>query len=173
MGVYANLNRPILVVDYDPSWPVLFEQEKAHLRKILGERVLQIEHFGSTAVPGLAAKPVVDIAIGMRSLSAAADCIPLLESLGYVYQPELEAAVPGRRFLWKGDALVHTFHLHICELDSPEWLNPMRFRDHLREHPEDMRRYADLKRDLAAQNGSDIGAYIDGKTAFVREILGR
>jgi len=173
MSVYTNLNRPILVVDYDLAWPVMFEQEKAGLLAVLGTRAAQIEHFGSTAIPGLAAKPVIDIAVGLRSLVEAAGCIPVLESIGYIYQPEVETALPGRRFLWKGDALVHTFHLHVCELGSPEWVNPLRFRDYLRVHPDEVQRYADLKRRLAAQHGSDIGPYIDGKAAFVQEILKR
>ena len=171
MSTYANLNRPIVVVAYDPAWPAIFASEKDLLWSVLGRRVSAIEHIGSTAVPGLPAKPVIDIAVGLPALAEAAESIGLLEGSGYTYQPELEAALPGRRFLWKGDVLVHTVHLHLCEIGSPEWVKPLRFRDALRLRPDDAQSYADLKRSLAAQHGSDIGAYIDGKAAFIQRIL--
>ena len=111
MGVYSKFNRPILVVDYDPQWPILFEKEKAAFTAALGNRFLMIEHMGSTAVPGLAAKPVIDIAVDIQSLADAPVLIPCFEQLGYIYDPILEQLVPERRFFWKSTPTVHTLSL--------------------------------------------------------------
>ena len=98
MGAYAKLNRPILVVDYDPQWPILFEQEKERIIAAVGRFLLMVEHIGSTSVPGLAAKPVIDIGVGIRSLADASVLIPYIERLAYVYEPALEQLLPERRF---------------------------------------------------------------------------
>ena len=171
MGVYSKLNRPIHVEEYDPGWPVLFEQEKAHLLALLGDRVSLLEHIGSTAVPGLAAKPVIDIAIGVWSLPQARLYIPLIESLEYVYEPTLELALPERFFFWKGTATIHTCHLHMAELDHPMLTRPIRFRDYLREHPQVAREYGELKKELAKRCGDDMDAYVAGKHAFIEGVM--
>jgi hypothetical protein len=98
MGAYSKLNRPILVMDYDPQWPVLFEQEKEKIIAALGHNVLMVQHIGSTTVPGLAAKPTIDIGVGIRSLADASVLIPRIEKLAYVYEPALEQLLPERRF---------------------------------------------------------------------------
>ena len=139
MGVYSKLNRPIVVVEYDPQWPGMFEHEKEAIMAALGNWVLLIEHIGSTAVPGLAAKPVIDIGVGIRSLMDAHDLIPRNESLEYIYEATLELLVPERRFFWKGTPTIHTCHLHLAEPDHPVLLKPLQFRDYLRKHPPDGR----------------------------------
>jgi GrpB-like predicted nucleotidyltransferase (UPF0157 family) len=171
MGVYSRLNRPIVVVDYDPQWPVLFEQEKEEMIAALGDRILLIEHIGSTAVPGLAAKPIIDIGVGIRSLAEAQDLIPSIESLKYIYEPILEQLLPTRRFFWKGTPAIHTYHLHLTEVDSPVLRRPIQFGDYLREHPEAAGEYGALKKKLAITCEQDIGAYVAGKTALVEWIM--
>jgi GrpB-like predicted nucleotidyltransferase (UPF0157 family) len=171
MGAYSKLNRPIVVVDYDPCWPVLFAQEKETLLRAIGDKVLQIEHIGSTSVPGLAAKPVIDIGVEIRSLSDAPGLFPCIERLEYVYEPALEQLLPERRFFWKGTPAIHTYHLHLTEVDNPVILKPIRFRDYLQKHPDAAREYGELKKELAERCRQDMDAYVSGKTAFVERIL--
>lgn len=174
MRTYHSLNRPIVIQDYDPAWPTLFEVEKQRLVAVLGDLnrlILSLEHFGSTAVPGLSAKPVIDIAIGFERFADTEPCVPVLEAAGYTYVPALEVEMPGRRFFWRGTTQIHTHHLHLTEITSPLWVRPMQFRDYLRAHPEAARAYEQLKRDLARMCGDDVTAYVAGKTAFVEEIL--
>jgi GrpB-like predicted nucleotidyltransferase (UPF0157 family) len=171
MGVYSKFNRPILVVDYDPQWPILFEKEKAAITAALGSRFLRIEHMGSTAVPGLVAKPVIDIAVGVQSLAAAPVLIPCIEQLGYIYDPILEQLVPERRFFWKGTPTVHTYHLHLAELDHPVLRKPLQFRDYLRKHADAAQEYGVLKRELAKRCVRDLDAYVAGKTGFIENVM--
>jgi GrpB-like predicted nucleotidyltransferase (UPF0157 family) len=171
MGVYSKFNRPIVVVDYDPQWPARFEQEKERIIAALANRVLTIEHIGSTAVPGLAAKPVIDIAVGIPCLADAELYLPCLIELDYIYEPSLEQTFPERRFLWKGTPLVHTYHLHVAEVDHPILVRPKLFRDYLRHHAEAVAAYATLKRALAVRCGQDLDAYVAGKTALIEQIL--
>lgn len=171
MGAYSKLNRPIIVVDYDPQWPVLFEQEKEGIIAALGDNALMIEHIGSTAVPELAAKPVIDIGVGIRSLADAPVLIPCIEKLGYIYEPALEQLLPERRFFWKGTRTVHTCHLHLAEVDNPVLLRPLHFRDYLRKHPGTAEEYAVLKKELAKICAQDIDAYVTGKTGFVEKVM--
>jgi GrpB-like predicted nucleotidyltransferase (UPF0157 family) len=171
MGVYSRLNRPIFVVAYDPQWPVLFEQEKEKLIAVLGSSLRMIEHIGSTSVPGLAAKPVIDLAVGIRSLAEAPALMPSIERLGYIYEPALEQLVPERRFFWKGTRIVHTCHLHLAEPDHPALVQPLRFRDYLRRYPEIAEKYGELKKELAQRCGEDMDAYVNGKTAFIEQVM--
>ncbi len=171
MGIYTKLNRPICVVEYDPQWPILFEQEKASIIAALGNRLLIVEHLGSTAVPGLMAKPVIDIGVGIRNLAEATGLMPGIESLGYVYEPALEQLLPERRFFWKGVPALHTYHLHLAEIDNPVLLRPRRFRNYLRRHPEIAERYGALKMGLAKRCGQDMEAYVNGKTAFIEQVM--
>lgn len=171
MGAYSKLNRPILVVDYDPQWPVLFEQEKELIIAALGSSLLMVEHIGSTAVPGLAAKPVIDIGVGIRSLGEAPVLRTCIEKLGYVYEPALEQLLPERRFFWKGTRIVHTYHFHLAEADNPVLVRPLHFRDYLRKHPDTAQEYGKLKKELAKICGQDMESYVAGKTGFVEKVM--
>jgi GrpB-like predicted nucleotidyltransferase (UPF0157 family) len=171
MGVYSKFNRPIVVVDYDPQWPVMFEKEKEAIIAALGNRFLMVEHIGSTAVPGLAAKPVIDMAVGIQSLADAPVLIPCIEGLGYFYDSALEQLVPERRFFWKGTPTVHTCHLHLAQVDHPVLLKPLQFRDFLRQHPDAAEAYGVLKRELAKKCVQDLDAYVGGKTGFVENVM--
>jgi GrpB-like predicted nucleotidyltransferase (UPF0157 family) len=160
----------IVISDYDPAWPAIFEQERASLQIALGPLVLNVEHIGSTAVPGLAAKPIIDIQLSVHSLEdARSSCVGPLQALGYAYLPEYEARLPGQLFFRKGQPWSH--HLHVLQDDHPRWRRRLLFRDHLRNHPEAVRAYAKLKRDLAAAFDDDMSGYMNAKTAFIAATL--
>jgi GrpB-like predicted nucleotidyltransferase (UPF0157 family) len=160
----------IEVRDYDPHWPVLFEQECSRLRFVVGP-ALKIEHMGSTSVPGLAAKPIIDILVGIPNLSQARSTfeVPFVQ-LGYSYIPEYEAWLPGELFFRKGMPGPWTHHLHVMEQSNPRWRDFLLFRDYLRLHPEIAAMYGSLKKSLAAEFGENIEGFRTAKHLFVREI---
>jgi GrpB-like predicted nucleotidyltransferase (UPF0157 family) len=160
----------IVVSDYDPSWPALFAQERARIAQALAPFALAIEHVGSTAVPGLPSKPIIDLLVGVPNLEQARQrCMTPLEALGYICMPEYASWLPRELFFRKGPPGPWTHHMHVMELSHPRWEALVVFRDYLRAHPEAARAYADIKRELAASSKDDIGAYRNGKTAFVEE----
>lgn len=164
---------PIRVVEYDLEWPDAFEREAARIRAAAGEHLVALEHIGSTAVPGLPAKPIIDLLGGTDTLAGADACVDPLERIGYEYVPELEDAMPDRRYFRKTAADRHTHHLHVVPADSGFFDRHLRFRDYLREHPRAAERYAELKRELAAEHRHDVAAYTEGKAEFVAEIEAR
>ena len=168
--VTAAEGGPVIIVEYDRGWPRMFEDEKGRILAVIGPHLVAIEHIGSTAVPGLAAKPIIDILAGVRRLEDARECIAPLAGIGYDYVPEFEVDLPERRYFRKGRNERHTHHLHMIEFQSPFWRRHVAFRDYLRAHPDEAARYADLKRTLAAKFGSDRGAYTDAKTEYVRGV---
>lgn len=159
----------VRLVDYDRHWPLLFDAEVERIMQACGVRPLKLEHVGSTAVPGLCAKPVLDILGGRPAETAARDYIlPLLEA-GYAYRGE--QGVPGREFFRRGQP--RAYHLHLVAQDGALWRRYLAFRDYLRTHPTIAHQYADLKRVLAARFPRDREAYIDGKGQFVLDVLRR
>lgn len=156
------------ITDYDPRWPELFDQESRSILHALRHQSVKIEHIGSTAVPGLAAKPTIDLMIGLRRLAEAVDCIPRLAALGYVYVPRFELGAPFRRFFYRARGARHSHHLHMVELDHPFWERHLLFRDFLRHNPAVGREYARLKRQLAHRYRQDIASYSNAKGPFVR-----
>jgi GrpB-like predicted nucleotidyltransferase (UPF0157 family) len=160
---------PIRIVEYDPEWPNRYETAAARIREAGGDRFVALEHIGSTAVPGLAAKPIVDVLGGVERLADGEAAVEALEALGYEYVPELEAAIPERRYFYKTDDDCHTHHLHVVEHGGPFWTRHLQFRDYLREHPDRARRYEKVKREAACDHRHDIEGYEDAKAAFVRE----
>lgn len=158
---------PIEIVEYDFRWPRLFDEEKTRVVEAIGEHLVAIEHVGSTAVPGLAAKPIVDIMAGIRSLAEAPVCVAPLAAIGYEYVPKYEVELPERRYFRKRSGRRH--NLHVVETTTEFWRRHLAFRDWLRAHPEDARRYEALKRRLA-ETASDTRAYTDGKTVLIRQI---
>jgi GrpB-like predicted nucleotidyltransferase (UPF0157 family) len=158
---------PIEVDDYDGSWPEEYERLRARVVDVLGEVVLRVEHVGSTAVPGLAAKPIVDLYAVVADLELAAE---RLVTLGYV--PEGELGVPGRLgFAWPAEEKRH--HLYICSADHAGLEPVVRFRDHLRANPDEVLAYAELKRELAGRHRNDRDAYAAGKGRFIEAALER
>ena len=160
----------IVVSDYDPNWPVLFEQERTSIQKALGSSAVAIEHVGSTAIPGLPSKPIIDLLVGVPSLEEARKrCIGAIEALGYKYLPEYASWLPDELFFRKGPPGPWTHHIHLMEPSNPRWEALLVFRDYLRTHPEAATAYANIKRALAASSNDNIAAYRNGKTIFVEE----
>jgi GrpB-like predicted nucleotidyltransferase (UPF0157 family) len=161
---------PIEVVDYDATWPRQFEEERRRILAAIGRYVAEVEHIGSTAVAGLAAKPIIDILVGLRSLADAANCINPLTGLGYEYVPEFEAELPERRYFRRVEPRPRTHHIHMVENTSEFWRRQLLFRDYLRAHPEDARAYELLKRDLVSR--FEVGRdYAAAKSVFISAIL--
>ena len=161
------------IVAYDPAWPALFATEARRLHAALdAELIVGIEHFGSTAVPGLAAKPIIDILIAVRSLARAkATMIEPILALGYVYWSENPNT--DRMFFVKGMPPYgerRTHHIHITEPDGEMWQRRLAFRDYLRVKPDEAHRYEVLKRDLAARFPADRDAYTEAKTEYVEAV---
>jgi GrpB-like predicted nucleotidyltransferase (UPF0157 family) len=165
---------PIVIAAYDPAWTSLFAQERAKLAALLGPLVLAIEHVGSTAVPGLAAKPIIDLMVGVRSLTEARHrCIERLQAAGYAYLPEYQSWLPDELFFRRGSSGSWTHHVHVMEPSNPGWRRRLLFRDYLRRHPDSAEAYAKLKRGLAAAFKDDIAAYRNAKDAFVAETMAK
>ncbi len=163
---------PVVIVDYDPQWPILYEEEKGRILEAIGRVIVAIEHVGSTAVPGLGAKPIIDIMVGVGHLADAERCIEPLQAIGYGYVPEHEVSMPQRRYFQKGPPDAHR-HLHMVELASEFWQRHLLFRDFLRDHPQVAQEYDRLKRELAARYGSDRAGYTEAKTSFIRSVEAR
>lgn len=166
-------DHPIVVVRYDPVWPGRFERERAKLIRIFPPSLATIEHIGSTAVPGLGAKPVIDIMLGVDELGLVDEWIPAIEDLGYEYVPEYERRLPGRRYFRKPRERPRTHHLHAVERGGEFWSRHLQFRDILRASPELAREYFDLKRRLARDYANDRIAYTEGKSEFINQCLER
>jgi GrpB-like predicted nucleotidyltransferase (UPF0157 family) len=163
----------IEIVDYDPRWPSLFDEEAKRLRAILDPSlIVGLEHFGSTAVPGLSAKPIIDILIAVRSLAdAQATFVEALRTLDYVYWADNPKK--DRMFFVKGMppfGLRRSHHVHVTEQHGEMWQR-IAFRDYLRGHPEEADIYERLKRRLAAEHQMDRDAYTDAKSAYVESVM--
>ena len=163
----------ITLVAYDPKWPAHYEAEIARVSKALpAGLIVAAEHFGSTAIPGLAAKPIIDILIAVRSLSEArAVAVGPLDALGYAFWSDNPKT--DRLFFVKGlppSAPQRTHHLHMTEIGGEMWQRLI-FRDYLRAHPDETARYAALKHALAARHSQDREAYTDAKSAYVDAVL--
>ncbi len=163
--------RNIVVVPYDDGWPCAFQREAALLSGAFGDELIAIHHIGSTSVPGLSAKPVIDIMPVVRDVERVDTLTPALERLGY--QPWGENGIPGRRYFTKGGDLHRTHNMHVYELSNPEVERHLAFRDYLRSNPAEAERYAELKRAVAAQFPNDIYGYMAGKDAYIKTVLQR
>lgn len=172
----------VVLVEYDPRWPDLYAQEAARLRAALGDMVVTVEHFGSTAIPGLTAKPIIDILVCVRALDEARTrAIPILEALDYAYWPQDPS--PDRMFFVRGlpPNGPRTHHVHVVEpavthdprLGEFRFEDRLLFRDYLRTHPAEAARYLALKQDLLAHFSRDREAYTAGKTDYVYGVLAK
>jgi GrpB-like predicted nucleotidyltransferase (UPF0157 family) len=162
----------IEVCDYDPTWPEKFEHERARLGDTLGSLALTIEHVGSTAVPGLAAKPIIDMLVSVRSLAGARELIrdPLAD-LGYRHMVEYEAWLSDELLFRRGMPGPWTHHVHVVEPASARWEELIVIRDYLRRHPETAATYGDLKMALAVEFGEDIEGFREAKRPFMQALL--
>jgi putative glutamine amidotransferase len=170
-GVREGRSREYGLVDYDPAWPSLFEDEAGRIREALRGVAIRVEHVGSKAVPGLAAKPVVDIQVSVEVMVPRDRFVVPLVALGYKFVPD--PTDTEHEYFKKEVGGIHSYQIHVCPVGSEWERRHLAFRDHLRANPEDASRYAELKRRLAADHPRDIMAYIDGKTPFIRAIEGR
>jgi GrpB-like predicted nucleotidyltransferase (UPF0157 family) len=164
------VSAPVVILDYDPRWPALYEEEKALMVAVIGPSIVGIEHIGSTAVPGLGAKPIIDIMIGIRTLDEAPALYGRLAAIGYEYAPEFEELIPERRFFRKGPVAFRTHHLHVVEFGDDFWVRHLLFREYLRRHAEVAHEYEQLKRKLAAEYTENRQGYTEAKTSFIRGI---
>lgn len=161
---------PVVVVEYDPEWPLVFKRLRSRLAESLGALPVSIEHVGSTSIPGAAAKPIIDVDVVIPSVDDLGRTIELLAKAGYRHAGDL--GIPGRE-AFESPAGLPAHHLYVVARGSSELSRHVLFRDYLRAHPEAVERYSALKRRLAARHRDDREAYTEGKTAFVEEILRR
>jgi len=165
----TSKDAPISLVAYDPTWPQRFEEEKVSLHQALACWLVgPIVHIGSTAVPGMSAKPVIDIMAAVGSLAESKDAVAALAPLGYLYAPYRQDVM---HWFCKPHFSFRTHHLHLVPFQSELWTARIAFRDRLRQDEEVAAEYLKLKRELAAVFGDDREAYTDGKGAFVARIV--
>jgi GrpB-like predicted nucleotidyltransferase (UPF0157 family) len=165
------LHEDISLHPYDPKWPALFLAERASLIKRFPTQLLDIQHFGSTAIPGMAAKPVIDLLAGVESMAVADTLLESLVKAGYFTPADFNATLDDRRWLMRWSEGRRTHHLHLVVFGGATWQGYIRFRDALLAHPNLVERYAQLKHELALQYSSDREAYTEGKTGFVLSVL--
>ena len=160
---------PIVLAPHDAAWAHEFAREAQLIERALGDILVDLQHIGSTAIPGIVAKPVIDLLGAVTSIAALDAATPHLESLGYEALGEFGLA--GRRYFRKDNAAgVRTHQLHAYAAGSPDFQRHMDFRDYLRAHDDVARAYASLKQDLARQSEGDMRAYSKGKTQFIRDV---
>jgi GrpB-like predicted nucleotidyltransferase (UPF0157 family) len=156
----------VRLVAHSQKWGELYAQEEHALRDAIGQHVLDIQHVGGTAIPGMVAKPILDIAIAVASFDEATVCIEPLRQLGYEYRSE--NGIPKRHYFAKGEPRTH--HVHVLEIESLDWTKLITFRDALRKDAILANTYAQLKMELAQKFPNDRDAYLEGKTAFVERV---
>lgn len=169
VGELRPLSGKIEIADYDPRWPDWFQREAERVRTALGERALRIEHTGSTSVPGLPAKPIIDMLLAVANSADESSYVSALEKAGYVLrirEPEWHE----HRMFRRADPQVH---LHVFTAGCPEIEQVLLFRDWLRSHEQDRSLYTRTKRELAQQNWTYGQNYADAKTPVIQEILDR
>lgn len=158
----------ITVVEYNPAWPRLFEQESQRVRDLLGDMVLFIAHFGSTAVPGLAAKPIIDFCVVLTDQQFAPRAIDVLEDEGYQIRQDWET----RTVLRRSTMETHQFNLHLAWQETiPGIKGNLVFRDYLRENPSMRDRYAEVKQDTAEEFPNNVRKYYEAKNPLIEEIM--
>jgi GrpB-like predicted nucleotidyltransferase (UPF0157 family) len=155
----------VRIVDYDPAWSGIAAAEMARIEAALGEQVSRIDHVGSTAVPGMAAKPIVDLQVSVAGIEPAERYARPLEELGYLFAPD--PVSPDLHFFGKPVERPRAFHLHVCAAGSGHEARHLALRDYLRARPGEALRYAEVKRELVADRPGDRLAYIEGKAGYV------
>jgi GrpB-like predicted nucleotidyltransferase (UPF0157 family) len=159
----------VRLLPYDTTWPLEFEAEAERIERACEGLPIKLEHIGSTSIPGLAAKPVIDILAGRPGNVPGSAYVPAFEQLGYEHKGAY--GVPGRNYFRRGSPRTH--HVHLVSWSSDLWLDHLLFRDYLRAHPEIAREYETIKRELAVMYLQDKEQYTDAKGPFVRSIVRR
>ncbi|MCX5973389.1 MAG: GrpB family protein [Coprothermobacterota bacterium] len=157
----------VRLIPYTKEWERLFEEENSRLQAVVGKYVLDIQHVGSTSIPGMVAKPIIDIGIAVKDFEEAGVCIKPIEQLGYAYKGE--NGIPRRHYFTKGNPGTH--HVHVYEMSSRDWHDRLIFRDYLTQHPEIAKEYAELKMALAQRYPTDRPSNTDSKAPFVERVL--
>ena len=170
-GILVAIDRMKIIIErYNNNWRTKFEEEFDLLMNSIKESDIKIEHIGSTSIEGLAAKPIIDIMIGLKDFNTANNHISTIESLGYNYVSKYENIMPHRRFFTKESSGKRTHHVHMVGLESEFWNRHLRFRNHLRNNNEDRDKYLELKMDLAKREWANGNEYADAKSEFIKEI---
>ncbi len=159
--------RKVEVTPYNKDWPLMYEEEANKLRRIFDSAIIEIHHIGSTSVDGLMAKPVIDIMPVVRNIDRIDDFNTAMIDIGY--EPKGENGLPGRRYFQKGGD-ERTHHIHFYEIGNSEIERHLAFRNYLRSHPDAVKEYGNLKKELSQRFPNDIEAYISGKEQLVSEI---
>ena len=162
------MTRRIEVVAHDPNWLALFDAEAEDIAVILGAELVAIHHIGSTAIPGIKAKPVIDLLVEVHDIEKIDDFNAAMVGMGY--ESMGEHGIPGRRFFRKPGQSVRTHHTHVFGVGHPDIERHLNFRDYLIAHPEEAQVYGRLKEDLARRFPENIDSYVEGKSEFIREI---
>ncbi|AFZ29310.1 protein of unknown function UPF0157 [Gloeocapsa sp. PCC 7428] len=161
--------RKVEVVPHNPQWQDAFVKEKQHILQALGNNVVAIHHIGSTAIPHIYAKPIIDLLVEVKEIAKADQCNLSMEVLGYEAMGEF--GIPSRRYFRKNNAAgVRTHHVHTFEVGNPEVEKHLAFRDYMISHLAYAQQYSDLKRELARKYPHDIDSYMDGKHGFIQQM---
>ncbi|MBA4121555.1 MAG: GrpB family protein [Acidobacteria bacterium] len=161
--------KKVEVVPHNPRWRNAFEAEAKHIGAALGENVVAIHHIGSTAIPDIYAKPVIDLLVEVGNITEVDERSSAMEALGYEAMGEF--GIPGRRYFRKDNQEgIRTYQIHVFEAGSAQIDRHLAFRDYMIAHPEDARKYSELKRKLAKEHSQSINGYMDGKDSFIKEI---
>lgn len=167
----ANPSYSTAVVPHDPTWAVEFEARAAEIAAVLGADLVAIHHAGSTAIPGIRAKPTIDVVVVARSLQALDAAAAAMRGLGYDARGEM--GIPGRRYFTRNNGAARTHNVHSFAIGNPEIERMLNLRDYLRAHPADAQAYSRLKAELSRRFPDDVTSYTNGKSAFIEEIIRR
>lgn len=163
------LMRKVEVVPHNPKWRDAFAAEKQQIWQVFGDNLVAIHHIGSTAIPDIYAKPIIDLLVEVKAIAKTDQYNLSMEALGYEAMGEF--GIPGRRYFRKNNAAgVRTHHVHTFEVGKPEVEKHLAFRDYMIVHLEDAQQYSNLKRELARKYPYDIHSYMDGKNQFIQQM---
>lgn len=161
----------VVIAPYSPEWAIEFKKEKRALEKLFKGHILAIEHVGSTSIPGLSAKPIIDIAVAVQTKDRLYDLIPILSKNGYDVMDLIETK--GEILARKGPPECRTHYIHIEVLESAFWRNHILFRDYLLAHPESVKQYELLKKDISKKYKDERKKYTAAKNEFIQDILNK
>jgi GrpB-like predicted nucleotidyltransferase (UPF0157 family) len=170
-SLLAAISEDVRLDDYNPEWPGAFAAERERLVALLPRLFVELQHVGSTAVPGLSAKPIIDVLAGVRSMAETESLAERICKCGYTTSAEFNATLSERLWFMRWANGHRTHHLHVVAHGGEVWHEHLNFRDALRFHPELAARYAALKFELAQRHSTDRAAYTDAKSEFVRSVL--
>lgn len=161
--------RRVEIVPHNPNWCSAFENESKHIAAALGSNVAAVHHIGSTAIPTIHAKPIIDMLVEVREIAKVDERDSAMQSLGYEVMGEF--GIPGRRYFRKdNEAGIRTHHIHVFEVNSAQVERHLAFRDYMKTHAGDAQKYSELKQELAKKYPNNIEGYMDGKDGFIKEI---